>query len=74
MNARVIENGKISGSENSCNVEIQEIKAKVTLTWISNEIVVPQIVEPINNHEEQVNGPITHNKFIIDEPRVNGPQ
>ena len=44
------------------------------MTCISNEIVVPQFVKPINNHEEQVNDSITHNKVIIDEVRVNEPQ
>nr|KYP66638.1 Retrovirus-related Pol polyprotein from transposon TNT 1-94 [Cajanus cajan] len=74
-NARFIENGEVSGSETPRKVEIQEMRVQVPLTCISNKVVVPQVIEPINNHEEQqTNDPITHNEVEVNEPIVEEPQ
>ena len=44
-NARYIENGEISGSDNLGNVDVQEVRVKVPLPITLNEIVVPTIVD-----------------------------
>ncbi|KAJ1430336.1 Retrovirus-related Pol polyprotein from transposon TNT 1-94 [Sesbania bispinosa] len=52
-------------------MEIQEMRVQVPLTCISNKVVVPQVIEPINNHEEQqINDPITHKEVEVNEPIV----
>ena len=44
-NARFIENGEISGSDTSQNVEIKEVRVQVLLTSTStSSIVVPNVV------------------------------
>src|SRR5262249_22554874 len=44
-NARFIENGKVSGSNEPRNVELQEVRMQITLPSTSSQIVVPPIVE-----------------------------
>ena len=39
-----------------------------------NEIVVPTIVEPPNNVEQQINGPLLHNEMLTNEQVVEEPQ
>ena len=74
-NAIFIENGEVSGSEIPRKVEIQEVRVQIPLTCTSNKVVVPQVVEPINNHEEQqINDPITHNEIEINESVIEKPQ
>ena len=50
-NARLFENGEISGSDNLRNVDIQEVRVQVPMPITSNKIVVPIIVEQPNNIE-----------------------
>ena len=53
-NARFIENGETSGSDTSQNVEIKEVRVQVPLTSTStSSIVVPNVVEPLNDEEKQ---------------------
>lgn len=58
-NARFIENGEVSRSEIQRKVENQKMRVQIPLTCTSSKVVVPQVVERINNHEEQqINDPI----------------
>ena len=42
---------------------------QIPLTCISSQVVNPQVVELVNNHEgQQVNEPITYNEFRINKP------
>ena len=50
-NARFIENGAISGSDNLRNVDIQEVRVQVPMLITSNKIVGPIVVEQPNNIE-----------------------
>ena len=50
-NARFIENGAISGSDNLRNVDIQEVRVQVPILITSNKIVVPIVVDQPNNIE-----------------------
>ena len=70
-NARFIENGETSGSEASQNVEIKEIRVQVPLSCASSSrLVVPHVVEPHNNQEEQqVIDPMVNNEPIIEQPQ-----
>jgi len=53
-NAWFIENGETSGNEASQNVEIKEVRVQVPITSTStSSIVVPNVVKPINDEEEQ---------------------
>ena len=55
---------------------------KGTNSCISNQVVipllVPQVIEPVNNLDEQyegkINDPITHNEIVINELGVDEPQ
>ena len=49
-NARFIENGEISGSDNLRNVDIQEVRVQVPMPITSNKIVVPIVVQQPNKH------------------------
>jgi len=67
-NARFIENGETSGSGASRNVEIKEVRVQVPLTSTStSSIVVPNVVEPPNNDEEQqINDHEVNNEPIVE--------
>ena len=73
-NARFIENGEISGSDNLRNVDVQEVKVQVPLPITSNEIVVPTIIKQPNNVEQQINEPLLHNEMLTNEQVVEEPQ
>ena len=73
-NARFIENGEISESDNLWNVNVQEVRVQVPLPITSNEIVVPTIVEQPNNIEQQINEPLLHNEMLTNEHVVEEPQ
>ena len=68
-NARFIENGETIGSKASQNVEIKESRVQAPLTSASSSrIVVPYIVEPLNNQEEeQINDPEVNNEPIVEQ-------
>ena len=73
-NARFIEHGEISGSDNLRNVDVQEVKVQVPLPITSNEIVVPTIIKQPNNVEQQINEPLLHNEMLTNEQVVEEPQ
>ena len=51
------------------------MRVQVPLTCVSNQVVVPQVIKPIsNNEEQQINGLITSNEVKVNEPIIEGPQ
>ncbi|WVZ17437.1 hypothetical protein V8G54_010419 [Vigna mungo] len=73
-NARFIENGQFSGSEESQIVDIQEHTNSVSTSNISYEVVIPLVVSQSHNKQrQQVNVPIPQNEHINVEP-VNNEQ
>jgi len=69
-NARFIENGETSGSDASQNVEIKEVRVQVPLTSTSTSIVVPNVVEPLNDDEEQqINDHEVNNEPVVEQPQ-----
>jgi len=70
-NAWFIENNETSGSEVSQNGEIKEVRVQVPLTsTFTSSIVVPNVVEPLNNDEEQqINGHEVNNEPILEQPQ-----
>jgi len=70
-NARFIENGETSGSDTSQNVEIKEVRVQVPLTSTStSSIVVPNVVEPLNDDEEQqINDHEVNNEHVGEQPQ-----
>ena len=70
-NARFIENCETSGSEASQNVEIKEVRVQVPLTSTStSSIVVPNLVEPLNDEEEQeINDHEVNNEPVVEQPQ-----
>jgi len=70
-NARFIENGETSGSDTSRNVEIKEVRVQVPLTSTStSRIIVPNVVEPLNDDEEQqINDHKVNNEPIVEQPQ-----
>ena len=58
------------------------MRVQIPLTCIPNQVflppIVPQVIEPVNNPDEQyegqINDPITHNEIVINEPEVDEPQ
>ena len=69
-NAKFIENGEISGSDNLRNVDIQEVRVQVQMPITSNKIVVPIVVEQSNNIEQKINEPSLHNNMVTNEQMV----
>ncbi|WVZ07203.1 hypothetical protein V8G54_020549 [Vigna mungo] len=63
-NARFIENGQFSGSEESRIVDIQEHTDSVSTSNVSSEVVIPLV-------RQQVNVPIPQNEHINVEPVDN---
>ena len=62
---------KTSGSDTSQNVEIKEVRVQVPLTsTFTSSIVVPNVVEPLNNEEEQqVNDHEVNNELVVEQPQ-----
>ena len=52
-NARFIENGEVSRSQEPRNVEIQEVRVQVSLFVASSKVVVSPIVKQLNNKQDQ---------------------
>ncbi|KAJ1434073.1 Integrase, catalytic core, partial [Sesbania bispinosa] len=68
-NARFIENGQFSGSEESRKVDIQETTSNVSTPSVSSQVVIPLVVSQSHNMErQQVNVPTPQNEHIDDEP------
>jgi len=62
---------KPGGSEVSQNVEIKEVRVQVPLTSNStSSIIVPNVVEPTNDEEEQqINGHEVNKEPIVEQPQ-----
>ena len=73
-NARFIENGEISGSDQLQKTNIQEVRVQVPLPITSKEIVVPTIVESFNNVGQQINDQSLPNEITTNEPIMEEPQ
>ncbi|PHT84733.1 BEL1-like homeodomain protein 2 [Capsicum annuum] len=72
-NARFIENGEVSGSEEPRNVKIKEVRVKIPLPCTYFKFVVLEdVVQQSNQQEQQINIPT--NEAIIDEPVVDESQ
>ena len=72
-NAKFIENGEISGSDQLQKTNIQKIKVQVPLPITSKEIVVPTIVESYDNVELQINDQSLPNDITTNEPIMEEP-
>ncbi|KAJ1412275.1 gag-polypeptide of LTR copia-type, partial [Sesbania bispinosa] len=71
-NARFIENGQFSGSEESRKVDIQETTSNVSTPSVSSQVVIPVVVSQSHNMQrQQVNVPTPQNEHIDDEPANN---
>ncbi|WVY90570.1 hypothetical protein V8G54_036084 [Vigna mungo] len=71
-NARFIENGQFSGSEESRIVDIQEHIDSASTSNVSSEVVIPLVVSQSHNKQrQQVNVPIPQNEHINVEPVDN---
>ncbi|WVZ04530.1 hypothetical protein V8G54_025336 [Vigna mungo] len=71
-NARFIENGQFSGSEESRIVDIQEHIDSVSTSNVSSEVIIPLVVSQSHNKQrQQVNVPIPQNEHINVEPVDN---
>jgi hypothetical protein len=66
-NARFLENGEISESDNPQNVAIQEVRVKVSLPITSKEFVVPTIVQSFDNVKQVIDQSL-HYEIITNEP------
>ncbi|KAA0061857.1 copia-like pol polyprotein [Cucumis melo var. makuwa] len=74
-NVRFIENDIISGSLELRKVEIQEVRVEIPSSITSSQVVVPVIVDSVNNPQElQINGQTPHNDIVTNEPVTEGPQ
>ena len=69
--ARFIENGEISGSAVSRDVEIKKVRVKVPLACASISKVIALLVVVLNSNEEEQhnNDPMIHNEPIVEEPQ-----
>ena len=73
-NARFIENGEISGSEESHNVVIQEVRVEIPIP-VTSKFVVPTIVDHPNDiQERQMDDQTLQNDNINNEPVVEPPE
>ena len=73
-NARFIENGETSGSEELRNVSIQEARAEIPLPMTS-KVVVPAVIAQHNNGQEQhINDQTLHHEDVNNDPIVDEPQ
>jgi len=69
-NARFIENGETSRNDASRNVEIKEVRVQIPLTSTStSNIVVPNVGEPLNNDEQQINDHEVNNEPVVEQPQ-----
>ena len=74
-NARFIENGEVSRSQEPRNVEIQEVRVQVQLPLSSSKVVVPPIVDQLNNgQDQQMSEQATHNEYNVNESTLDKPQ
>ena len=67
-NARFIENGEISGSDQLQETNIQEVGVQVPLPITFKEIAAPTIVESFDNVEQQINDQSLPNEITTNEP------
>ncbi|TYK25798.1 UBN2_2 domain-containing protein [Cucumis melo var. makuwa] len=68
-NVRFIENDIISGSLEPQKVEIQEVRVEIASSITSSQVIVPVVVDSVDNpQEQQINGQTPHNDIITHEP------
>ncbi|KAA0060866.1 Retrovirus-related Pol polyprotein from transposon TNT 1-94 [Cucumis melo var. makuwa] len=66
---RFIENDIISGSLEPQKVEIQEVRVEIASSITSSQVIVPVVVDSVDNpQEQQINGQTPHNDIITHEP------
>ena len=73
-NAKFIENGEISGSDNLRNVDIQEVRVQAPMPITLNKIVVSIVFEQPNNIQQQINELSLHTNMVTNEQMVEKPQ
>ncbi|KAL0539841.1 hypothetical protein IC582_024062 [Cucumis melo] len=74
-NVRFIENDIISGSLEPRKVKIQEVRVEIPSSITSSQVVVPVVVDSLNNpQEQQINGQTPHNDIVTNEPVTEGPK
>ncbi|KAA0031640.1 Retrovirus-related Pol polyprotein from transposon TNT 1-94 [Cucumis melo var. makuwa] len=74
-NVRFIENDIISGSLEPRKVEIQEVRVEIPSSITSSQVVVPVVVDAVNNpQEQQINVQTPHNDIVTNEPVTEEPQ
>ena len=73
-NAKFIENGEISGSDNLRNVDIQEVRVQAPMPITLNKIVVSIVFEQPNNIQQQINELSLHTNMVTNEQMVEEPQ
>ena len=73
-NARFIENGIVSGSDEPRKVEIKEVRVRVFLFFTSFKDVPKVVAQPNNQQEQQIDGSVNLNETIMNEPAVDVPQ
>ncbi|KAL0534433.1 hypothetical protein IC582_028724 [Cucumis melo] len=67
-NVRFIENDITSGSLEPQKVEIQEVRVEIPSSITSSQVVVPFVVDSVNNpQEQQINGQTPHNDIVTNE-------
>ncbi|KAA0045169.1 Retrovirus-related Pol polyprotein from transposon TNT 1-94 [Cucumis melo var. makuwa] len=63
------------GSLKPQKLEIQEVRVEVPSSITSSQVVVPVVVDSVNNpQEQQINGQTPHNDIVTNEPVTEGPQ
>ena len=56
-------------------VEIQEVRVEIPSSITSSQVVVPVVVDSVNNpQEQQINGQTLHNDIVTNESVTEGPQ
>ena len=56
-------------------MEIQEVRVEIPSSITSSQVVVPVVVDSVNNpQEQQINGQKPHNDIVTNEPVTEGPQ
>ncbi|KAL0544331.1 hypothetical protein IC582_019444 [Cucumis melo] len=74
-NVRFIENDIISGSLEPRKVKIQEVRVEIPSSITSSQVVVPVVVDSVNNpQEQQINVQTPHNDIVTNELVTKGSQ
>ena len=73
-NARFLENGKISGSNEPRKVDVEEIRVDIPPLFLPQEIIVPQPVQQVEENEQHNRGGSLPPENIAIENAVKPPQ